>query len=147
MSTFFADQLNAINARFDTIALACNFFDPKIIQYDNAPEIEKPNKKCWVRFTVNPGEARLAAIGCPQQRIRVPGVATAQLFSPLDIGANALNQLAENIATGFTTVTIPTVFIKFRVPSIVRVGRDGAWWQLNVNCPFFYDTFQPRSTV
>lgn len=104
------------------------------VQYDNAP-FDPPDEDPWVRFTIVWGSARQTEIGATP-KFRGAGVAIAQIFVLEETGTNVLNDLADKIAAVFRKYTDGTV--TFRTPSPRLVGRDGKWWQLNVECPFIY---------
>lgn len=137
--TQFTDQMNAIRSRFYTNVTVAY---PVTTIFDNAPDEVRPDSGIWARFRINTGNSLLAAIGCANQQIRTPGIATAQIFNSLEQGEKDSWDLAEFIASEFRTVTIPGTCIKFQVPQSRIIGRsDNIWWQLNIDCPFFYDSF------
>lgn len=104
--------------------------------YDNQ-KFTVPENTRWCRLTVLPGDTEQADMGTPAKRWRTSGVVVAQLFSPLEQGDENILQLADLIAETFRGKTVAPAI--FRSPSIVRVGRAGPWWQVNVSCPWFAD--------
>jgi len=124
---------NAIRSRFkalvqDTQTVA--------VLYDNEPE-DPPDDAQWIRLTILDGPTRQAEMGGAQTTYRTTGLAVAQVFAPMDAGDGAARQLADVIVAAFRAVTVSG--ITFRAPSVGPVGADGKWWQLNVNCDFYYD--------
>lgn len=123
---------NAIRSRFET-----QVETPQSITavYDNGPD-EHPDDALWVRWTVLPGASNQIELGA-NPSYRTVGVAVAQIFQPIKQGDKAALELADVIVTTFRAVT--DTGVKFLVPSVRVVGRDGAWWQVNVTCPFQCD--------
>jgi len=122
---------NAINSR-----LADEFATPEgvSVQYDNAP-FTPPDESAWVRFTILWGASRQTEIGATP-KFRGTGNAIAQIFVLEETGTSVAVDYADKIATVFRRVTVGTV--TFRTPFPQPVGREGKWWQLNVDCPFIY---------
>lgn len=67
-----------------------------------------------------------------------PGLATANLFVPAGSGTHDALLLAGEIVTAFRSVADRGV--TFQSPSLSRTGRAGSWWQINVRCPFYFET-------
>ncbi len=112
---------------------------PLVVLYDNAPT-QKPENKKWVRFTILPGESFQVSIGTNNKRFRHPGVAMVQIFTLVESGDQTALDLADKIQKKFRSQT--TDGVTYRTPSIVVVGRNEGWYQVNINCPFFQDDFE-----
>lgn len=105
--------------------------------YDNQQHNEA-NKSLWCRLNVIFGDSEQVSIGAPSsQRFRTVGIMSAQLFLPANKGDKELYEMADYIIAAFKSITYSGVC--FRTPSISRVGLNGNFWQLNVNCPFYFD--------
>lgn len=107
--------------------------------YDNAPFNEPTDGSTWARFSVIPGESQQKSMGGTNRRFRTVGIGMAQIFTGTETGTKTSNVLINAIVTAFRGVTDTSVV--FRTPSVVRVGRTGKWWQVNVICPFYADDF------
>lgn len=95
----------------------------------------------WVRLSVLDGASRQVSVGTPTGGgvlDRSDGVIAIQIFTPDDQGEAQGRWLADaacillrrkSLAGGITT----------RVPSVIVVGNEGAWHQINVTCPFWRD--------
>jgi len=124
---------NVIRSRFKTLV---EDVESVVVVYDNDPT-EPPDDDVWVRFTVLDGNTQQAEMGGAQTTYRTPGLATAQVFIPMNAGDKAGRELADVIVEAFRAVTVSG--LTFRAPAVVPVGASGKWWQLNVNCTFYYD--------
>lgn len=112
---------------------------PLPTQYDDAPFVQ-PDAGRWCRFTIiESGSVPVGKDG-PAIVQRKTGLAMAQIFIPIRIGDGLALATADSIATSFRAVSVDG--ISFRAPDVITVGegRDGKWWQVNVSCPFSYET-------
>jgi len=138
--TKWEDAHNSIRARFEAQVTAPLGLDSRSsgtgsrIQYDNQ-EFVKPQDQIWVRVTILNGHSAAKAIG--SQRFRNPGVMIAQIFGPIGDGDRDQTRVADTIRREFRAVTDGDV--SWHTPSQDRVGRDDNWYQINVNCPFYWD--------
>lgn len=125
---------NAIRARFgtlieDTVAgLSGN------VQYDNAP-FDPPEDAMWCRLAVIFGEGALTELATTK-RYRNVGVAIASVFTPVETGDRDGLQVADTIAESFRAVTDSGV--TYRSPNVETVGRQAAWWLVNVTIEFYF---------
>ena len=125
---------NAIRSRFKT-QVADVLSLPT--QYDNH-KLDNPDNAKWCRLTVKFGETIQKSVGSPTgNRDRTPGVVIAQLFCPAGSGDGELLTVADAVIAAFKRVT--GTGVTFRTPSADVRGRNGAEWQINVNCPFYAD--------
>lgn len=109
------------------------------VQYDNDPK-ELPDTGLRCRFTIQLGEQRQVDMGAKVKRIRRSGVATAQFMDDVGAGEAKLIDVCKFTEQVFKAQVRNG--IHFRAPSVVRVGRIGSVWQMNVVCPFYADNFQ-----
>lgn len=108
-------------------------------QFDDAP-FTQPDVDKWVWFTIIEGASVIGENRGGLLVHRKTGMAVAQIFVQIGIGDGTALSVADTIATAFRSVSVDG--ITFRAPSVVTVGegRDGKWWQVNVSCPFSYET-------
>ncbi|UOF80047.1 hypothetical protein [Caudoviricetes sp.] len=100
---------------------------------DNEPmSVELQDK--WSRFSWKVTDSTRV----DQVTVRNRGVAEARLFCRADSGDSQLLDAVQSFLDNMKCVTIAGVTLSS--PSIRTVGRRGSWWQLNVSCPFFFDT-------
>lgn len=92
----------------------------------------------WVRFSVLGGQRFVAQRGIPLT-YRTPGIALAAIYTPLEQGDKAGLRIADAIADAFRAVTDRGV--TFKTPLVREVARDGAWWRVDVTCPYQWDEF------
>jgi hypothetical protein len=133
-----ADQLTifqAIGSRFDSLVAKAETPD-LITEYDNV-KTEHPKDGIWARVNIRPSVTSQTEIGNPVT-FRTLGVMIVQLFAPFDTGDRDLLVLADKIVTVFRRVTADGV--TYRTPTVLSIGRNKEWWQVNVNCPFQADT-------
>lgn len=126
---------NTIRARFK--ALVADAIEGGLpTQYDNDGAFEKPDDSRWCRFTVLLGDSFQSELGSARTT-RTAGVAIAQVFVPVGQGDAEALDVADGIEPHFRQVTADGVV--WKTPRTKTVGRDGAWWQVNVTCPFHAD--------
>ena len=125
---------NAVRTFFDT-NITTGLSVPTA--WDNAV-FSPPNGTTWTRFSMVETKAETIE-GGTNRRYRTPGAAVAQVFSPLGVGEKDALSLADSIAGVFRATTVDGIL--FHTPRILTLGRlSDRWWQLNVTCPFSYDT-------
>jgi len=132
----------AIQSRFDTLVQTP---ESLIVEYDNVAPVDsdgnsaaQPENATWCRATINEGESKHISLGqSGAKSSRIPGVFTVQIFSPIETGEAAARALIDIIKTNFRLVNASG--ITWKEPSSRKIGRSGAWWQVNVNCPFHYE--------
>jgi len=124
-----------------------------LVEYDNAgnssvsdefvpPSIDPadPSATKWVRFTVRFDDSDLSEIGGATKKFRTHGTATAMVFVPAGTGSQVALTLAGVITNAFKPADgAKPGGITYRKPKTVRVGRDGPWFQWNVEIPFLTD--------
>lgn len=95
----------------------------------------------WIRLAVRDLPANPPSHGpVGGRRVQRQGVAFAQCFAPGDGVATAVtlaqsvrDLLAGDLETVVGAVTFTTG------GDVRRIGRDGAWFQVNAECPFTFD--------
>ena len=105
--------------------------------HDNAPG-EQPGAGKWCRFIVmHDANEQLSFGAIPGYR--KSGQAVAQVMVPMDDGVDDALSIADSICTVFRAVTVGG--LRFRTPYIDIVGAvlDGAYFQVDVTCPFRLD--------
>ena len=106
------------------------------VAWDNAAPPATAGIALWARFSIRTGDTDAAELG-GTPRYRTVGVAFAQLFAPTAKGDAGLLTLADTVVAAFRGVRADGV--TYRSPSLTPVGRSDAWWQVNVELPFYYD--------
>jgi hypothetical protein len=107
--------------------------------YDDAP-FTQPDTARWVRFTILEGGSVAVENRGGFIAHRTTGLAIAQIFVQLGIGDGLALQTADTIADAFRSVSVDGISFRAPVVSSIGEGRDGKWWQVNVACPFSYET-------
>ena len=110
------------------------------VAHDNAPFAEPDvSETRWCRFSVLPGESEGREIGC--STFRTTGIALASVFVQVELGDKLALEAADAIVTAFRdkTFTNSGTTVVFQSPSVTNVGRDGAWFQLNISIPWYSD--------
>ena len=110
------------------------------VVYDDAEDPHLDTNDLWVRFTILLGESLQVDTGTDTNRDRTVGIGVAQIFVRIEKGTRIALQLADVIRTAFRQKTVDGIV--YQTPSLTNVGRRGSskWWQLNVSCPFRFDT-------
>jgi hypothetical protein len=125
----FGDITEALRARFQSYVEAPLGLTT---QYDDqafAPELGQ----AWARFSVLLG-SQIHPEGSERQWYRQIGMAVAQVFVPAGIGHGQALTIVDTIDEAFRSTSQQGVVLG--EPALRTVGRDGAWWQLNVTLPF-----------
>ena len=106
------------------------------LAYDNVQfDDEVPE---FVKLTVLWTGARQASMGGLQNVHRFYGMAVAQVYISVNTGTRRADLLADIIVRLFAAKQFQG--ITFLTPEALVIGDDGhGKYQVNVNCPFFYD--------
>lgn len=92
----------------------------------------------FVRLNISYIGSRQASIGGPRNVHRFFGMAIIQIFVPINTGTKRVNDLTDVVKQLFTAKQFQG--ITFSTPDPIVVGDDGyGKFQVNVNCPFYYD--------
>lgn len=107
-------------------------------------EVPDPTAKLtqqWCRVSVVPVSSVQVATGGPGgNRYRHSGILVVQIFTPPDVGDGRGLSLAASISSRFRSGTHDEVVYTTPQPP-VPVGIVQGWYQHNLNCPFYADTF------
>ena len=126
MNSMFESVGNAIRGRFSSLI-------PYPTQYDNGPLVSTSD--LWVRHTILWGSVQPTEIF--RGNFRLTGVMLAQVRQPFLLGEHEVLVVGDLIADNFRSVQDSGV--TFRTPTVESFGRDGAYWLVNISCPFFSD--------
>lgn len=126
----------AIQGRFETQVATP---ESLLVEYDNGPPVDKKTASLWARLSVRPGEARQLTIGTgtSSRSFRIPGIVAVQIFVSVTTGFDVIQDLADKIRIQFQGVSAGGVL--YRSPTQINVGRQGGFWQVNMNIPFQTD--------
>jgi len=144
--TTFAQTAGIIRKRFTT------FFptlQPTVSYTFENMAFETPNPDpssalatSWVRGVIREGFGFQASLGLTR-RWRNSGIAIFQIFTPAAVGEGVAESIAVSISSIYRGVSdTGVVFGGLQgAPEVSRVGvtEDGAWYQINVRCPFYSD--------
>lgn len=114
------------------------------IEYPNDTEFVRPDNGPWARVTLNSAGRNQIEKG-NVKRFRQEMLMTIQLFNILGRGEDELLNDAQLIADHFTAVSESSNH--YRTAEPVPVGRDGSWWQVNVEIVYYFDTFSNQGTA
>lgn len=126
----------SIRKKFSNLAQSLSL----VTQYDNLPlasGVSPTEEKVWVKLAIIPGENDQKTIGDSTKVFRHTGVFIASIFAAFESGEKPIYDLVEEITHEFRSSSVDGV--TYRTPSVVRVGRNDKWWQVNVTCPWFSD--------
>ena len=126
---------NTITTRFKTLVK-----DVESIQvlYDNQRDFTPP-KELWCRVNILFGEGNQASLGAPSSRLyRNTGILIIQVFDTIGNGTGSMFDLVDKINTAFRGVSVGALL--FRTPGISSSRREGDYWQINVDCPFVFES-------
>jgi hypothetical protein len=107
------------------------------VVYDNL-KAKKGQQAPWLRVSTLLGEAEQVTIGNPGGNIhRTPGVLSINIHDDPGIGEGRAYKIADAIRLAFLEKSADGV--RYRTPTITRIGRADRWWIVNVSIPFVYD--------
>lgn len=91
----------------------------------------------WVRLSVRHNTSLQDSIGgVGNRKFERSGRVFIQIFTPLDRGLRPADALTATARAIFEGVRVSGIV--FYSPVIREIGPDGAWLQVNVECPFDY---------
>lgn len=109
-----------------------------ILQYDN--QKLETNVDTWIRVSFLTGGNFQADFGSPfNKRFRQVGVLQFSIFRKLGRGIAVPNAIVDLINAVFRSKHVNG--IKYKVPDPKTIGRDGEYWQINVDCQFWVDVY------
>jgi hypothetical protein len=128
----------AISKKFDDEvgSVLSNF----AVAHDNAPFTPPAaSGSRWCRFSVLPGESEVRELGAT--KARTTGIALASIFVQVELGDKLALDAADSVVTAFKekSYTHSGTLVFFQTPSVTTVGREGAWFQINVSIPWYSD--------
>lgn len=107
-----------------------------ILRYPN--QETETNVDTWIRVSFLTGGYHQADFGSPSnKRFRQVGVLQFSIFQKLKRGIAVSNSIVDLISTAFRSKHENG--IKYKVPDPKTIGRDGEYWQTNVDCQFWVD--------
>lgn len=106
------------------------------IAWDNAP-FTKPDG-LWIRCAIRFGDSSQISFG-PTRQFRNPGVIIFSIFDKVEKGDRSITEQVDILESVFRGVSVETIV--FQTPSVNTIGRDKDEWQVNVACPFFFDSY------
>ena len=93
----------------------------------------------FVRITVAPSTSKQATLGLTSNMYRQFGSVYTQIFTKLNVGTDRSNQLADQVSAVWRSIRLNNIV--FTAPNTVLVGNNDGFFQLNVVCDFYADTF------
>ena len=94
----------------------------------------------YIAFTVNYGTS-LKYAHDPQNRSNIyqrPGIATAQIFTPLGVGTGRAVEIADLIISGLQDVEFADRCLTISSVTATKIGPSGSFYQMNVDLAFQY---------
>lgn len=134
----FETAMNVVRSRFQTevVNLEANGLPT---HYDNDGTFEKPQDGArFVRFNILLVGTFQVETGA-SNRYRTTGLAVVQVFLPIGKGDKKNWILVDKIVAAFRGAE--DTGVQFKTPSPLPVGRDGGYYQVNVELPFYFDDF------
>lgn len=93
----------------------------------------------YVEPVVNRQEAFKTDINAGSARVRHPGLLTLNVRVPVSTGDGRALLLADTLAALFRDVTVDGA-IHFKAPTVRDLGAEGAWYRVQVDCPYWRDS-------
>lgn len=107
-----------------------------VLQYPN--QKYEPNIDTWIRISFMTGGNFQADFGAPSnKRFRQVGILQFAVFHKLGRGTTVQSAIVDLINTAFRSKKVNGVL--YKTPDIKTIGRDGEYWQVNVDCQFWVD--------
>ena len=97
-------------------------------------DFDVPNNKDWIKLNILNGSSSYRAINGLK---RHAGVILIQVFTPVNTGTNKVREYSDTIASIFDSKTFSDVVCD--VASIVTIGADDRFYQVNVTIPYWRD--------
>jgi len=94
----------------------------------------------WAMVYIKPGETEQKDLGPSNRRFRHFGIAFVQIHAPAGWGEDKVLSAATSIQASLNSQTVAGGIV-LQEAKVVKVGRWGAWFQVNVTVPFFADDF------
>lgn len=108
------------------------------IELDNQKGGTPPDNSDWVRLSVRFRTGMRATLGARGNRkFTRSGVATVQVFVPIETATDTIDELSQRILDHFDGETLGQLW--FTECDIRSVGPSGKWFQTNVILPFNFE--------
>lgn len=104
--------------------------------YEDNPD--KYDGKAYIELRVVRAEAFNAASTAKDKLVRHPGLVRINVRVPLASGDGAALELADAAAAIWRNRTVSG--LTFRAPTVRDIGPEGAWYRVQVDCPFWRDS-------
>lgn len=132
----FTEPLAAMESRFKTLVEDVLSIP---VQYQNAPQIDKPIDSEWLRFSILTGASVLSAFGGGSlKEYEQVGVMSASIFTPTGYGSAIADNISDTIDEAFrgATLSLTAQYVYFDVPSRITIGVSDEWHQVNVDTTY-----------
>ncbi len=96
-----------------------------------------PGSAAYIEPFVNNQEAFNADIA-PAKRVRHPGLLTVNVRVPINEGNGAALEIADAVVTIYRNAKFSG--ITFRAPTVRDIGKEAAWYRVQVDCPYWRDS-------
>ena len=126
----FASILTTITTYFNTLATTNSWQ----VVYDDDPT-ETPSSGLWMEFNIDFGESEQKELGI--NSYRNPGNVIVKIKNDAGRGLSGILAEVDTVAAAFRSLDVGNAV--FRVPRIMKIGRIGELYQVNVICPFYLD--------
>ena len=131
----YATANNTIATRFKT---TIKDVESIAVQYDNQIDFTPP-KSLWCRLSIKFGEGFQASLGAPDDRLyRNQGMMFVQIYDVIGNGTGSMMGLVDKINVAFRGISVGELL--FRTPNVSVSRREGDYWQINVDCPFVFES-------
>ena len=133
----FAAEVRSIETWFSTR------YSETGVQYANV-RFDPSELSEWARLTISPGGAKIASIGSDDNLYRHTGVVTVQIFVTPNSGATRALHVADIVSDILRSAKIDN--IQMFAPSVERIGVIDGWYQINVECNYYRDSYLARAS-
>lgn len=92
----------------------------------------------YIEARVARQDAFNADINAGASRIRYPGILTVDVRTPLNVGELQALEWGDTVAETFRNASFDG--LHFRATTVRDFGVEGAWYRVQVTCPFYRDS-------
>ena len=140
MSTEIKDLFAENKRRFDELIATPNsiqtFYDNEIQDLD---ESNLGSTGCWIRNRLALGDRQQITASSTNTRYRVHGIGYAQIAGEIGGGTDDVMAVADLIDSKGVYRTATENGVVYRTPKVGEGRREGRWWVVVVQYPFYYD--------
>lgn len=139
----FEDERRAIHTLFETA-----WGSTTKIKWENEAWDYKDAKPYVALTIVTDGVATQASLN-DNAIHRYGGTVIVQVFQKERTGTSDALKLSGKVASifgGGAFCKADSGLLRFRTPSLLTVGPNNGWYQINVRCPYFRDKHQTRAS-